>query len=123
MRKDASPESSLEYRLIKSRLLSPTDEWIDLSEETRNKILEITGRRRAETGKPPSSSNTPDGKILRSKRSPKNGLLLLYPLDPEVINSEIPVIGFVISFPDSKTAQMVEYKVNNVYWQEEFGQP
>ncbi|MFB8793275.1 MAG: Z1 domain-containing protein [Microcoleus sp.] len=123
LRKDASPESSLEYRLIKSRLLSPTDEWIDLSEETRNEILEITGRRRAETGKPPSSSNTPDGKILRSKRSPKNGLLLLYPLDPQEINSEIPVMGFVISFPDSKTAQMVEYKVNNVYWQEEFGQP
>lgn len=113
LRKDASSESSLEYRLIKSRLLSPTDEWIDLSEETRNEILEITGRRRAEAGKPPSSSNTPNGKILRSKRSPKNGLLLLYPLDPEAINSEIPVMGFVISFPDSKTAQMVEYMVNN----------
>jgi Z1 domain len=123
LRKDASPESSLEYRLIKSRLLSPTDEWIDLSQEIRDEILEITRRRRVESGKPPSSSNTPDGKILRSKRSPRNGLLLLYPLDPEEINSEIPVIGFVISFPDSKTAQMVEYKVNNVYWQEEFGQP
>ncbi|MFB2973139.1 Z1 domain-containing protein [Aerosakkonema sp. BLCC-F183] len=123
LRKDASPESSQEYRLIKSRLLSPTDEWLDLSEETRNEILEITQQRRAEAGKPPSSSNTPDGKILRSKRSPKNGLLLLYSLDPQEINSEIPVIGFVISFPDSKKAQMVEYKVNNVYWQEEFGQP
>lgn len=123
LRKDASSESSQEYRLIKSRLLSPTDEWLDLSQETHDEILEITRRRRAEAGKPPSSSNTPDGKILRSKRSPRNGLLLLYPLDPEEIKSEIPVIGFVISFPDSKTAQMVEYKVNNVYWQEEFGQP
>ena len=123
LRQDASSESSQEYRLIKSRLLSPPDEWLDLPQETRDEILEITRRRRAEAGKPPSSSNTPDGKILRSKRSPKNGLLLLYPLDPEVINSKIPVIGFVISFPDSKTAQMIEYKVNNVYWQEEFGQP
>lgn len=122
LRKDASPESCYEYRLVKSRLLSPTDEWIDLPNETREEILEITRRRREEAGKPPSSSNTPDGKILRSKRSPKNGLLLLYPLDPEAINCEISVMGFVISFPDSKTAQMVEYMVNNPYWQQEFGQ-
>lgn len=123
-RKDDSPESSHEYRFSNSRLLIPTDEWLDLSQETRDEILEITRKMREEAGKPPSSSNTPDGKVLRSKRSPINGLLLLYPLDPaEVINSEIPVIGFVISFPDSKTAQMVEYKVNNVYWKEEFGQP
>ncbi|MEG5041896.1 MULTISPECIES: Z1 domain-containing protein [unclassified Microcoleus] len=123
LRQNASSESSQEYRLIKSRLLSPTDEWLDLSHESRDEILEITRRRRAEAGKPPSSSNTPDGKILRSKRSPRNGLLLLYPLDPEEIKSEIPVIGFVVSFPDSKTAQMVEYMVNNPYWQQEFGQP
>lgn len=122
-RKDDSSDSPLEYRLSRSRLLSPTDEWLDLPKETREEILEITRRRREQPGKPPSSSNTPDGKILRSKRSPKNGLLLLYPLDPEAINCEISVMGFVISFPDSKTAQMVEYMVNNPYWQQEFGQP
>jgi len=123
LRKDASPESSQEYRLSKSRLLSPTDEWLDLPEVTRQEILDLTRIQREEAGKPPGAGNTPNGKILRSKRSPKNGLLLLYPLEPEVIDSEIPVIGFVMSFPDSKTAQMVEYKVNNVYWKEEFGQP
>jgi hypothetical protein len=123
LRKNASPESSQEYRLSKSRLLSPTDEWLDLPEATRQEILVLTRIQREEAGKPVGAGNTPNGKILRSKRSPKNGLLLLYPLEPEVINSEIPVIGFVMSFPDSKTAQMVEYKVNNVYWKEEFGQP
>ncbi|MEG3863515.1 Z1 domain-containing protein [Microcoleus sp. herbarium12] len=123
LRKDTSPESSQEYRLSNSRLLSPNDQWLDLSQETRDKILDLTNRRRAEAGKPPSYSNTPDAKIVRSKRSPKNGLLLIYPLDPEVITSEIPVIGFVLSFPDSKKAEMVEYKVNFLYWKEEFGQP
>jgi hypothetical protein len=123
LRKDTSPESSQEYRLSNSRLLSPNDEWLDLSLETRDEILNLTNQRRAEAGKPPSSSNTPDAKIVRSKRSPRNGLLLIYPLDPEGINSEIPVIGFVMSFPDSKTAQMVEYRVNNRYWKQEFGQP
>lgn len=123
LRQDASPESSQEYRLSKSRLLSPTDEWLDLSEATRQEILDLTRIQREEAGKPPGAGKTPNGKILRSKRSPKKGLLLLYPLEPEVINSEIPVIGFVMSFPDSKTAQMVEYRVNNPYWQQEFGQP
>ncbi|MCT7967574.1 Z1 domain-containing protein [Laspinema sp. D1] len=122
LRKDASPKSSLEYRLVKSRLLSPTDEWIDLSQKTRDEIIEITRKQRAKADKDPSSIKTPDGKILRSKRSPKNGLLLLYPLDPETINSEIPVIGFVISFPESKTAKMVEYTVNEVYSEEELCQ-
>jgi hypothetical protein len=126
IREDASSESSEEYRVPNSRLLSPTDEWLDLPEATRQEILAITRSQREKAGKPPRRSNTPDGKVLRSKRSPKNGLLLLYPLDPEKIkniNFEIPTIGFVVSFPDSKKAQMVEYKVNNVYWQEEFGQP
>ena len=122
LRKDASPESSQEYRLSKSRLLSPTDEWLDLSEATRQKILDLTRIEREKSEKPLGAGKTPNGKILRSKRSPKNGLLLLYPLDPKEINSEIPVIGFVLSFPDSKTAKMVKYKVNNVYWKEEFGQ-
>ncbi|MDZ7961469.1 MAG: Z1 domain-containing protein [Aulosira sp. DedQUE10] len=119
-----SSNFSQEYRLRKSRLLSPTDEWLDLSDSTRNLILDETQRLREEAGKPPSSSKTPNGKVIRSNRSPKNGLLLLYPLDPTVaeIDFHMPIIGFAISFPESPTARKVEYQVNNVYWQQEFGQ-
>ncbi len=121
-RKDVSrvPE---QYRLSKSHILSPTDEWLDLPPETRQEIIKETRTERRRQGKEPNSSNTPSGPILRSKRSPRNGLLLLYPLDPEEINSEIPVIGFVVSFPESKRAQLIEYRVNNIYWEEEFGRP
>lgn len=123
-RKDASPESSQKYRIKNSRLLNPTDEWLDLQEATRQKILDLTRINRENNGKPPSRSDTPNGEILRCNRSQKNGLLLLYPLSSlEEPHSEIPVIGFVVSFPDSKTAKKVEYKANTVYSQEEFGQP
>lgn len=121
IRKNAASDSSPEYRLVKSRLLSPTDEMLDFSEADRQKILETTAQRRKEAGKPESASKTPDGKVIREQRSPQKGLLLLYPLDPETINSHTPVIGFGISFPGSTTARPVEYKVNNIYWEQEFG--
>lgn len=122
-RQDAAPESSTEYRLVKSRLLSPLDEMLDLSEATRREVLELTRERRREAGKPESKSNTSDGKIVREKRPSTKGLLLLYPLDPEAINSQIPVVGFVISFPGSTNAVFVEYRVNPVYLDQEFDEP
>lgn len=122
-RQDAAPESFTEYRLVKSRLLSPLDEMLDLSETTRREVLELTRERRREAGKPESKSNTSDGKIVREKRPSTKGLLLLYPLDPEAINSQIPVVGFVISFPGSTNAVSVEYRVNPVYLDQEFDEP
>ena len=94
---------------------------LDFPEVVRAEILDITARRRIEAGKPESTSRTPDGKVIREKRDPQNGLLLLYTLDPEAINSQIPIVGIGISFPGSKTAKSVEYKVNNIYWDQEFG--
>jgi hypothetical protein len=119
-RKNDADPSSLEYRLPKSRLLNPPDEMLDFSPPVQEKIINITKERRQKAGKPESKSKTPDGKVIREKRNPRNGLLLLYPLDPKAINSEIPVIGFGISFPSSNSAKSVEYKVNNVYWEQEF---
>jgi hypothetical protein len=116
---DADPSSS-EYRLPKSRLLNPPDEMLDFSPSFQEEIINITKERRQKAGKPESKSKTPDGKVIREKRNRQNGLLLLYPLDPKAINSEIPVIGFGISFPSSYSAKSVEYKVNNVYWEQEF---
>lgn len=119
-RKNDADSSSSEYRLPKSRLLNPPDEMLDFSPSVQEEIINITKERRQEAGKPESKSKTPDGKVIREKRNSRNGLLLLYPLDPKAINSEIPVIGFGISFPSSNSAKSVEYKVNNVYWEQEF---
>jgi Z1 domain len=119
-RKNAADDSLPEYRLVKSRLLSPKDEMLDFSEAVQQEILDITADRRRKNGKPESTSKTPDGKVIREKRNPRNGLLLLYPLDPKAINSEVPVMGFGISFPSSGSAKSVEYKVNNIFWEQEF---
>ncbi|HCT9233327.1 TPA: hypothetical protein OUC02_004933 [Escherichia coli] len=53
-------------------------------------------------------------------------MLLLYALDPAKAKAEFPhdtppVIAFGISFPDSKAGVKVEYKVNNVGWELEYG--
>lgn len=119
-RENVADPSLPEYRLSKSRLLNPPDEMLDFSPSVQEEIIGITKERRQEAGKPESKSKTPDGKVIREKRNSRNGLLLLYPLDPKAINSEIPVIGFGISFPSSNSAKSVEYKVNNVYWEQEF---
>ena len=119
-RENVADSSLLEYRLSKSRLLNPPDEMLDFSPSVQEEIINITKERRREAGKPESKSKTPDGKVIREKRNSRNGLLLLYPLDPKSIDAEIPVIGLGISFPSSSSAKSVEYKVNNVYWEQEF---
>jgi hypothetical protein len=51
--------------------------------------------------------------------------MLVYPLDPSEKNKagqrlEWPFIGLALSFPTSDLARTVEYRVNNVYWEQEF---
>lgn len=120
LRDNVADSSLSEYRISRSRLLNPPDEMLDFSLSEQEEIINITKKRRRESGKPESKSKTPDGQVIRDKRNPRNGLLLLYPLDPKVINFELPVVGFGISFPRSRSARFVEYKVNNVYWEQEF---
>jgi hypothetical protein len=120
-RSNAAAEYLTEYRISKSRLLDPSHEMLDFSEEDQREILRITAENRREKGKPESKSKTtPDGKVIRAKRNRRNGLILLYPLDPKAINGQTPVVGFGISFPKNDSAKAVEYKVNNVYWEQEF---
>ena len=93
------------YRI--RRLLSPTDEMIDLSdgqrEQVRNKQIE---------------SNKSISPIIRETRDASNGLLLLYPLR-ERDNGNLPIIGFAASFPHAGNDTPVDYVVNTVYWQQE----
>ena len=57
---------------------------------------------------------------------PERGLLLLYALDPSLANAELPansppVIAFAASFPGSNSGVKVEYQVNNVLWEQQYG--
>jgi Z1 domain len=111
------------------QILSPPDEWLDLDETELEAAREDTRQRfeageiRTRNGRPPEI----DGIGARHARPRARGLMLLYPLDPEVprgeglrLDLEEPLIGFYLSFPRGTTS--VKYQVNNVYWEQDLGQ-
>ena len=57
----------------------------------------------------------------------ERGLLLLYPLDPQLAGEGVfldrkdPVIAFGVSFPSSDSGVKIEYKVDHLLWEQEYG--
>jgi hypothetical protein len=129
-------ESSDRYAI--GRLLSPKDEGIDLDEaawtaalaETRRIWHADPGRLRNKT-----EPEVPNGPALRRIRGfgdgtiaphSERGVLLIYLLDPKAAGittaaGEDPIVAFGISFPGSSSGTKIEYKVNNVLWEQEYG--
>lgn len=120
-------------------LTTPKDEGIDLEDDVWQTALELTQAAWKEDSargrvKPPVS---PSGKGIRETRgklggNADRGLLLLYPVSPYVGKSMVPdkliipgwdkpIMAFAIAFPSSKNAIRVEYKVNLLYWEQEYG--
>uniref|UniRef100_A0A831XEC5 Endonuclease n=1 Tax=Geobacter metallireducens TaxID=28232 RepID=A0A831XEC5_GEOME len=119
------------------RLLSPRDESIDLDEPAW--IAALNETRRVWRGDPgrlqTEEPEEPNGPAIRKIRGfgaegveahPERGLLLLYLLDPLQAEASFPdgtppVVAFGISFPGTNSGRKVEYKVNNVLWEQEYG--
>ncbi|MDG6249408.1 Z1 domain-containing protein [Methanocalculus sp.] len=113
--------SDSKYTLKKGHIIDPKHEFIDLTPEQVGIALQkmlADPNRKSRSDKVP---DVPSGPYIRKVRPPQRGLLLIYPLDPEPPKVEIPVIGLAFSIPDSEKDVKVEYKVNNVYWEQEFG--
>jgi Z1 domain len=118
---DSATKAGL-YRI--RRVLSPPDEGLDLTPDQLAEALTLTqaawkpdsGRSQRKT--PPDS---PSGTMMRQVRPPKTGLLIIYPLDTAKTKTDLPLIGFAFSFPQSDNAQKVTYRVTNLYWQQEYG--
>lgn len=124
-------------RFIIRRILAPRDEAIDLDQDAYQAALELSVRTSmgSQAGNRQRKIPTaPSGLSIRRIRGigdasrgilghPERGLLLLYPLSP--LEGDIafdgPVVGFGVSFPESRNAQSITYKVNNVYWAQEYG--
>jgi len=110
-------------RYIVRTTLSPFDEALDLSDQEFSEALDETNRQRQADGEPPT--DRPSGPSIRTVRGsrPRNGLLIIYPLDPSVpqpaIGTDRPIIGVVISFPDSPTARRRLFIENTVRRREE----
>jgi hypothetical protein len=116
-----SPERS---RYSIRRLISPKDEWADLSDEEQRQAIAEAKRIWHENGgqsRRQAEPDEPTGIATRHVRPPTRGLLMVYPLlTPEEFGSELPTVGFALSFPASEKAKPIEYTVTNIYWQLEF---
>jgi hypothetical protein len=80
--------------------------------------------------RPPQLPNGPSIRRVRGEgaegvaKIPERGLLLLYPLDPKeagLSDTTIPVMAFGVSFPTSASGTKVEYKVDHLLWENEYG--
>lgn len=127
-RADDTPKDDSMYMLKKSNILSPEDEQIDLTEGEKAKALadNIAAFERGET-RSKKKPERPSGPFIRSVRSPQNGLLLIYPLDPGLLEKKFtttPIVGFAFSFPESSRgeASAIEYQVNTKYWRDRYGE-
>jgi hypothetical protein len=131
-------ESGNENRYSIGRLMSPRDEAIDLDEPEWIAALSATREAwradpaRLKTGKEPDAPSGPAVRKIRGfgadgiQAHPERGVLALYALDPLKADAKFPegtppIIAFGVSFPGSNSGLKVEYKVNNVLWEQEYG--
>ena len=121
-----SPYPLADDRYAVRRILNPRDEAIDLDADAYARALDLTKANwtpdggRSGTRKEPEM---PSGPMIRQVRPKSSGLLLVYLIDHKKTNKEfeLPLVGFAISFPATATRTTVRYRVNNVYWQQEYG--
>ena len=123
-----SYKDSNHYRI--RRLLSPTDEQADLTDDQYQRALDQTRTAWQEDPKGREEPTRPSGPAIRAVRPATNGLLMLYALsgDEGKVKADamdVPVLGFGVSFPtgDAAAASKVRYVVNNVYQQQELFGP
>lgn len=112
-------------RYVVGTILDPWDESIDLTPEQFVAALTLTNQARAKKELPPEVR--PAGAAVRTVRGighpasgvpgdPRRALVVIYPLDPAQpgIDTDVPIVGVVVSFPESHNARAVRYRFNPV---------
>ena len=105
------------YYLRKSHIISPKDEFIDLTLQEYEKAMELT-RQKRQKHKKDGEPAYPNGEIVRNEiRDPKQPLLLIYLLDPiesdtGILDASNPFVGYAISFPKSNYNVFESFAVN-----------
>ncbi len=112
-----SPESSNDlYYINKSHIISPDDEFIDLSDDDKRQAKEASQKKWEEKGRKGFVKRL-DGRWVRNQiRKPNKVLLLIYFLNPEKVpntDTEKPIIGFAISFPGTDRDDAESFMVNS----------
>jgi hypothetical protein len=117
---DKNNSDSKVYYLRKSHIISPQDEFIDLTEAEYNKAIDKTNANRAKKRKE-GSAKYASGYVVRNEiRNPQMPLLLIYLLDPKKSLKSYPMpadvspfVGYAISFPQSALSIPVSYAVHD----------
>lgn len=119
-------------------LTDPADEAIDMDRKGWERALTLTlaewkpdpARNRVSPPKRPSGMKIRDVRGFGCEGvapAPERGVLLLYPLSPEGAGKDVadvwkePIIAFAISFPSSASGVKVEYRVDHLLWESEYG--
>lgn len=99
------------YFIRKNHIISPKDEFIDLTPLQFEEALKRTKEKNKEY-----KNDFPKGEIVRNEfRNPKNPLLLIYYLSPVgagLPKESDPLVGFAVSFPKSNFHTTIRYAVH-----------
>ncbi len=106
------------YYIRKSHIISPDDEFIDLTNDERARAREASTRIwREKKGLTEGEPTRLNGEWVRNEiRKPDKVLLLLYFLNPigaELPEGSNPIVGFAVSFPGTDRDDAVTYAVHS----------
>lgn len=123
-------QDGFDYELTKANIISGEHEFVDLDDDEIAKALRRTSEdwiklKKVELPTRPSTNR------IKQIRNKKNGLLLIYLLNPNCehlvlpektrynkIISEVPIIGIAISIPENEDDEKIEYAVNEQFKKE-----
>lgn len=112
-----SSESSNDlYYINKSHIISPDDEFIDLSDDELRQAREASQRMWEQKGREGLVKRLKGDWVRNQIRKPNKVLLLIYFLNPEKVpntDPEKPIIGFAISFPGTDRDDAESFMVNS----------
>jgi hypothetical protein len=110
IRTDTDENDKYNFNIRKNHIISPKDEFFDLTEEEYKKGLERTKQLNKDY-----KNDFPKGEIVRNEiRKPTTALLILYFLNPEKArySGREPIVGFAVSFPRSVVNTTVQFAVH-----------
>lgn len=108
----SDPEKNDNHNLNirKNHIISPKDEFFDLTDEEFKQALARTRELNKDY-----KNDYPKGEVVRNEfRNPTSALLILYFLNPEKAgyNGSEPIVGFAVSFPRSIVNPTVQFAVH-----------
>lgn len=121
-REDSSVNDGETVYLIRNNLITESDQRIDLSEREYREALRMTQSNWSPTKRSKTMPTEPSPVNVRKCRDVKKALLMIYIFQSgNIDDKDNPMVydqkylGYAISFPDSRTAAEIEYKVDEVY--------